>query len=80
MRELVGGGGGQLDRKAGQGTAHQNRSGDKRMGGQSEQSPRRQRDAVKVVTEKEAAIQEVTGNEEKSSNFIPGDCLFLRRG
>lgn len=50
------------------------------MGGQPEQSPRRQRDAVKVVTEKEAVIQEVTGNEEKLSNFIPGDCLFLRRG
>lgn len=40
----------------------------------------RQRDAVKVVTEKEGAIQEVTGNEEKLNNFIPGDCLFLRWG
>lgn len=47
------------------------------MGDQPEQSPRRQRDTVKVVTEKEVAIQEVTGNEEKLSNFIPGDCLFF---
>ena len=50
------------------------------MGDRPEQSPRRQREAVKVVTEKEVAIQEVTGNEEKLSNFIPGDCLFFEAG